>query len=254
MASTPTPALPATGSPSRRELRIYMHSPLLYWWPVWAVGFLMAAWTALDNYHMALVPSSAVVEGNSLTVPEGTSPLLTHVHVTPSRIPGAVFVLTILAVLTFGSGWVRGWRAYTFAVAVLAAVLLVSLLHGWDELARWASVFQVHINLGGYLLLSTGLFVLWLVQFFVVDRRRYVEFSFSQVRIHNEIGEEEKVYDTGGIIFEKEQYDWFRRLVGFGAGDLRMRIGGQWQEASNVLHVGRQIDAIETLLRTRDVE
>ena len=62
---------------------------------------------------------------------------------------------------------------------------------------------------------STGLLVLWLVQVFIVDRRRYVVFSMSQVRVHNDIGEQEQVYDTGGIAFEKEQNDWFRRLFGF---------------------------------------
>ena len=31
----------------RKDLRIYAHSPLLYWWPVWFAGFLAAAWTWL---------------------------------------------------------------------------------------------------------------------------------------------------------------------------------------------------------------
>ena len=148
----------------------------------------------------------------------------------------------------------RGWRAYTFAACFVAALLLVSWLEGWDDLARWAAYLHVHINLGGYLVFSTGLLVLWLVQVFIVDRRRYVVFSMSQVRVHNDIGEQEQVYDTGGIAFEKEQNDWFRRIFGFGAGDLRMRVGGQWVEIPNVIHVGRQLAAIERLLRTKDVD
>ena len=38
------------------EIKIYFHSPILYWWPVWAVGLLMALWTSFDNYQMVLVP------------------------------------------------------------------------------------------------------------------------------------------------------------------------------------------------------
>jgi hypothetical protein len=237
-----------------REMRVYMHTGFLYWWPVWAVGFLMAAWTLIENRHMALVPAGTVVEGNALTTPAGTSPVLTPVHMAASRAPGIVFVLTILCVLAFGSGWMRGWRAYTFAATAAAGLLLVSWLDGWDDLARWAAYLQVHINLGGYLILSTGLLVLWLIQLFLVDRQKYVVFSLSQVRVHNAVGEQEQAYDTGGITFEKEQYDWFRRLIGLGAGDLRVRLGGQWIEIPNVIHVGRRLDAIETLLRTKDVD
>ena len=236
------------------ELRVYMHTSLLYWWPVWLVGFMMATWTLIESRHMALVPAGASVEGNTITLPEGSSPILTRTHISASRTPGIAFVLTVLIVLTFGGGWMRGWRAYTFAASLAAALLLVSWLEGWDDLARWAAYLHVHINLGGYLIFSTGLLALWLIQVFIVDRRRYVVFSMSQVRVHNDIGEQEQVYDTGGIAFEKEQNDWFRRLFGFGAGDLRVRVGGQWVEIPNVIHVGRQLEAIEILLRTKDVD
>jgi hypothetical protein len=252
------PAVTAPPQPSReappREMRVYTHTGLLFWWPVWAVGFLMALWTLVENRHMALVSEGAIVQGNLLVAPEGTAPILTPVHVSASKVPGALFVVTILLVLTFGSGWMRGWRAYSFAASAAAALLLVSWLDGWDDLARWATYLHVHINLGGYLVLSTGLFLLWLAQVFVVDRRRYVVFSLSQVRVHNEVGGQEQAYDTGGIAFEKEQYDWFRRLVGFGAGDLRVRVGGQWIEVRNVVHVGRRLNGIERLLRTKDVD
>jgi hypothetical protein len=35
---------------------------------------------------------------------------------------------------------------------------------------------------------------------------------------------------------------------------LRVRIGGQWIDVRNVVHVGRRLDAIERLLRTKDVD
>lgn len=246
---------PRVNQTHAHELRVFRHSWLVYWWPVWGVGYVMAAWTLLDNQHMVLVPQGTGVQGTSLTVPDGSTPLITSAHVSPSRVPGMVFALTLLGVLTFGTGWMWGWRAYTFAAAVAALLMLVNWLEGWDDLARWAAYLTVYINLGGYLVLSTGLFALWLVQVFVVDRRTYVVFSLSQVRVHHAIGEEERVYDTGGVSFEKAPYDWFRWLVGFGAGDLRVRVaGGQVIEIPNVVRVGRQLDAIETLLRTKDVD
>jgi hypothetical protein len=236
------------------ESRVYSHSGLLYWWPVWAVGFAMAAWTLVEDRHMALVPAGTVVVGNTLAVPDGEAAVLTPVHMSASRAPGMVFALTVLAVAAFGGGWMRSWRAYTFVACAAAGLLLVNWLEGWDDLARWAAYLHVHINLGGYLLLSTGLLVLWVTQVRVADRRRYIVFGQSQVLVHHEIGEEEQAYDTVGIAFEKAPYDWFRWVVGFGAGDLRVRVGGQWIEIPNVVRVGPRLAAIERMLRTKDVD
>ena len=249
------PRRPATAAPS--EVAVYMHSDLLYWWPVWAVGFAMAAWTAFGDRHVAVLPHGATVEGSRIVTPDGSEAVLLPLHVSPSRVPGAVFTLTLLAVLAFGTGWMRGWRAFTFLAAAAAAALLVSTLDAWDDLWRWVAYLHVHINLGGYLVLSSAIGVLWAWQFAVADRWTYVVFSPSQVRVQNEIGDEERVYDTGGLVFEKRPYDWFRYVFGFGAGDIRMRVGGAQGpviELANVPHVHRQLRRIQALLRTKDVE
>src|SRR4051812_7534051 len=44
------------------ELRLYGHSNLFYWWPVWAISFLMAGLTSLDGHVMAVVPEGTKVE------------------------------------------------------------------------------------------------------------------------------------------------------------------------------------------------
>ena len=36
-----------------REVHIVAHSMLFYWWPVWAVGLLMAGLTWLDGHRLA---------------------------------------------------------------------------------------------------------------------------------------------------------------------------------------------------------
>ena len=242
-----TAQLKATGAGTtpRSELKVYMHSWLFYWWPLWAIGFAMAGWTLLEDHHVALVPPGSTVEGQTLVVPAAASPLLLDTHLSASPTPGLVFALTLLGLLAFGTGWMWGWRVYTFSATVVAALLLFSWLDAWGTLARWVMYLHVHINLGGYLVMSTGLLAIWLVQVFIVDRRTFVTFSMSQVRIHYAIGEEEKVYDAGGVTLEKAPYDWFRWLVGFGAGDVRVRVSGQLIEIPNVIHVGRRLDAIE---------
>jgi hypothetical protein len=86
--TTATAPVQSSRDASPQELRVYTHTGLLFWWPVWAIGFAMALWTLVENRHMALVTEGAVVKGNVVIAREGTTPLLTPVHVSASRTPG----------------------------------------------------------------------------------------------------------------------------------------------------------------------
>src|SRR5438477_5415323 len=60
MATTSSP-LPTRPDTEPREVRIYSHSALFYWWPVWVCGYLMAIWTAWDGHRLAIVPPHTTV-------------------------------------------------------------------------------------------------------------------------------------------------------------------------------------------------
>ena len=55
MATATSPPT-ATAAPGPREVKLYSHSPIFYWWPVWLVGYLMALLTYLDGGRLAVVP------------------------------------------------------------------------------------------------------------------------------------------------------------------------------------------------------
>src|SRR3954447_20949036 len=61
MATTDRQAVPRTSADEPR-IKIVSHSDLFYWWPVWAVGFLMAFLTHLGGHRMAIVPDGTVAE------------------------------------------------------------------------------------------------------------------------------------------------------------------------------------------------
>ncbi|MGL4549722.1 MAG: hypothetical protein ACRC33_00935 [Gemmataceae bacterium] len=238
------------------ELRIYSHSPVLYWWPVWAVGFLMALWTYLDGHHQLLVPELTVVEGNQIVLPPGGEVFVTGEHVARSRIPGVAFVLTLLAVSVLSHSYLRGPWSLFIGACVIAAVFLVGWLDWWGVLWQWVRLLSVHINLGGYLVISSVLFAFWAFSVFVFDRRTCLMVSTGQVRLRDELGDETKVFDSGSVTFEKRPSDWFRWAVGWGAGDLILRTGGphpQVIEFPNVIGVNRWLHEVEQRLRTRDV-
>jgi hypothetical protein len=254
-AATPTRDISGV-STAQPEVCIYFHSPILYWWPLWAVGFLMAVWTALDNHHMVLVPDGSTIEAARVIAPEGGVVEAPLVHVARSRWPGLVFALTLLIVLYMSNASLRGvWGL--FGIAALAClILLFNWLDWWSPVFRWFRVLRLYFNLGVYLFIAVPVFVAWMATVFLFDRRTYMIFSSGQVRIRDEVGEAEKVYDSGTLSFEKAPYDWLRFLCGFGAGDLQVRVGGPnptYYQLPNVVRVGQKMVKIEERLRTKDV-
>src|SRR6516164_6949566 len=65
MSSQAPKAPAATVQPQSNEIRIVSHSNLFYWWPVWAVGFIMGILTYADGHRMAIVPSDTEVLRNA---------------------------------------------------------------------------------------------------------------------------------------------------------------------------------------------
>jgi hypothetical protein len=60
--STPNPLASPAALAGHSSVKIIGHSALFYWWPVWAVGFLMAFLTYLGGNYMAIVPAGTVAE------------------------------------------------------------------------------------------------------------------------------------------------------------------------------------------------
>ena len=68
-ATPPTPTAPPT-SVAPQEITIVSHSTLFYWWPVWALGFILALLSAFENQVMAVVPAHSVAERGATVVPK----------------------------------------------------------------------------------------------------------------------------------------------------------------------------------------
>src|SRR5262249_11864929 len=61
MSSSPTPPAPVSAPHGPSIIRIYSHSSLFYWWPVWALGFLFALISIFDNTRIIHVPPDVQV-------------------------------------------------------------------------------------------------------------------------------------------------------------------------------------------------
>ena len=274
----PTPPIPVRVAPDARptEVVIISHSPLVYWWPVWAVGFLMAALTWWQDQRIAFVPPGTVAEKgvrlegkgkrDVLIAPEGR-PLPTvsttdelqqpRMRMAQSNNPGIIWAMTLCFVVVVTHIQLRGAWSLVVAGGLGFLIILFAVLGLWDRTLWPLQIIDIHINALGYFSISLFLFVIWLLMFLVLDRLKYMIFTRGRVRVRTVIGEGEKVFDTRGMVFKRHRDDMFRHwLLGFGTADLTVFTSGanaQQIEMPNVLGIGRKLALINTMLQELEV-
>ncbi len=278
MSTAPTtPAPPvATVSDTNREIRVYAHSALFYWWPVWAAGFIMGIMTYIDGGRVAVVPAhtkvavlkdgKAEIDGKMslldgrwvLVAPEGRTlaPEDPHLHMASKKNFGVLFSVVLLLIILITNVPMRGlWSLILILVVVLLSVIF-ALADIWDRILENFQQLQIFINAGGYFFISGILFLIWAFTVFVFDHRTFVAFTSGQVRVALAVGAGDTVYSTDGMTFQKKQDDLFRHwIVGLGSGDLIIHRSNTVQEIDmpNVLFVGSKIREIERLIKEKEV-
>jgi hypothetical protein len=273
MSITPTPPARPPANEDAEELKVISHSNLFYWWPVWAVGFLLSALTAAEDQRLAVVPAGTTVQEVSvhqfdlhLTKPPTASlreaaaaagrdafPLF----VSANKNYGVLYVVVLLLVIFITNTPLRGMWSVLVIAMVLLLSLVLALFHLWEPILESLGHIHIHMTLAGFLVPSAILFLVWVLVVFVFDARRYIVFTQGQIRVHQDIGGSEQVYDATGMTFRKRRSDLFRHWVlGLGSGDLVINTGGaqaQHLELDNVLFVGRKEQQIADLMKLRAV-
>ena len=285
-AVAPVPVVPVTPPPSEEEIarrnvkiRVYGHSTMFYWWPVWLAGFVAAALTYVDGHVMAVVPQGTQMEADRvlpgdarprdvLVAPPGEAvpPLpgarngerSPGLRVAANNNLGVVFVGVLLFVIVVSSYIFRGLVS-VFVVSLLVVVgLTIALFGWWDAILDWLGGLDIRMNAEGYLAISIPLFLIWAFTTFVYDHYTYLIVNRGQVRIRESIGDGEIAVDSGGLLLDKKRNDIFRHwLLGLGAGDLHIKTAGPSNinfELPNVLFIGTKLSRIQDLLREKEVE
>jgi hypothetical protein len=261
---------------------IVSHSTLFYWWPVWAVGFLMAVITAFGGWKMAVVPSKTTfgasasgslevdrqvppAEGNRLAVekqdvlvaPKNAKLVPPRLHTHPSKDLGVLYCALLLLVITITNIPLRGLWSVIIIVFIVFLTIIFALMGLWNRIFEYIDFLDIRINMGGYLFISSVLCIIWCIVVFLFDKQLYMIFTPGQLRVRLEIGEGETAYDTTGMTIQKQRSDLFRHwILGLGSGDLIVRTTGAQAhqfDLPNVLFLGRKVRAIEEMLRARQV-
>jgi len=236
--STQPVGSPVSQTLAAREVRVYSQSMLFYWWPVWAVGYLLALLTWL--------------QGNPTEF--GDSNVMVH----PSRNLGVVFTFTFLLVIFMTHFSVRGVASVAVILGAIALVLLFAYMGWWDDALRALGSLAIFMNLGFYLFFSTSLFLLWALESFILVRFDYYVFRPGQMIHHNVFGGGEETFDTHGMSVIKMRDDLFRHwILGLGSGDIHIATTGARKAefvVHNVLFVGTKLEHIQRLVAMKPDE
>ncbi|MDB5308599.1 MAG: hypothetical protein JWO38_2801 [Gemmataceae bacterium] len=273
---TPPPADPGQ-SPAQRitSIMVYGHSNLLYWWPVWLVSFILAGVTYFEGQQMAVVPKGTVVKHglivdgaphDVLIAPEGTSFGLAReegqaatpgMTVSSNNSLGVLFVATLVVVALASTILLRGLVSLVALVLMITLVVTLALFDLWNDVLLFLGGLDIRMNAAGYLAVGIPLLVAWLLVIFVYDRAHYVVFDQGQIRYVLEVGDNEVALQAEGAVVEKKRNDVFRHwLLGFGTGDLVIRVGGpngQAIELENVINISKKLVLIDKMLKEKAI-
>src|SRR5438874_139705 len=121
-APAPAPATPSRPSPPT-EIKLYSHSTLFYWWPVWLLALILAALTAFQGTTMVIVRDKELAPEDKVKIEkqqDGTDkatlqgpttlaePDKPHLKVTTHRGYGVLFVMILLVVIFITNVPLRG--------------------------------------------------------------------------------------------------------------------------------------------------
>lgn len=270
MATAPAPATPP--APSKpQEVKIYSHSNLFYWWPVWVVGIVLAILTLTQGTVMVVVPSASILGSADTTLKDGKDVKVKavllpadkdfpekeepHLNTSTRKGYGVIFATVLLVVIFITNVPLRGMWSVLIIMAIVMLSIIFALAGWWDKILGAIKLLDIRLNTGGYLFISLGLLLLWLFALFFFDRQIYITFVPGAMKVCLEIGAGEKQYDTMGMNIERERSDIFRHLIlGLGSGDLIIRTSGADRHEfrlNNVLSINHKLSLIEEMQRVR---
>lgn len=143
----PPPAVAPVEPPVReapaehKEIYLYSHSPLVYWWPVWVVGYVMYALTWWYGEPLT-------VGGEAIKVHPGSS-------------LGVLFFLTVFLVVVISNVSVRGYASGMVVMGIITVAVILAYFSFWGPILGWFGDLNVYLNQGAYFWFSTLMLVVW---------------------------------------------------------------------------------------------
>ena len=217
-------------SSSSEPLRIYSHSAIIYWWPIWALGFLFF-----------ILGSFGAEETN-----------------VSDRIMGLTFVFTLIFVIFSTTVRLRGANSVIFGLIVLITFILLATSGLTGALGNFVGSLDVHMSPMFYLVIGIGVFFEWVLMFFGFDRVKYWEIVPGQMHEKVIWGSGNRSENGANAKCHYRSDDFLRhRILGFlfATGDLEIVLndGSIWQ-LHNVARAKSRARRVNELIVMRPID
>jgi len=214
-------------------LRLYSHSTIFYWWPVWLVGLVLGVLTRFSGAEYMNAD-----RGTSLALLSGSG-------------PGILYTGLILLSIFITSVKLRGILSIVLILCMAIALIALAWFNMLDDVVAYIPTLSVHMTAGFYFLVSGTIFILWFLGICLFDRLTYWKISEGELTHVRLIGSGERSYGLRGLSVEHRPDDLLRHVIfGFGSGDLILRTAGDEHEMiylSNVLNANHKRKLIQHL-------
>ena len=212
-----------------QPMKVYTHSPILYWWPIWLLGFV-----------------SYLLQVTDIAGPG-----------TPERMLGLIFVFTLGFVIFSTTVRLRGANSVIFGLILVIGIILLTFANLSGPIARFLG--QLDITMSNMFYLATGIvvFVMWALMIFGFDKVRYWEVVPGQLHERVFWGSGERAESGANARCRYRSDDFLRhRILGLVVtGDIEVTLGdGEVWQMHNVLFAKQKTRRINALIVTRPVD
>ncbi|MCR9196534.1 MAG: hypothetical protein NXH88_17480 [Hyphomonas sp.] len=211
-------------------LKIYTHSPILYWWPIWVLGFVFGF-------------VSMFVGG------EGTE--------AAARVQGQTFVFVLVFVIFSTTVKLRGANSVILGLILLIGAILLATANLSGPIAAFIGGLDIRMSPAFYWFVGASVFIMWAVMIFGFDKVKFYEIAPGQVRERVFWGSGDRAESGANARCKYLKDDFLRhRILGLiVTGDIEITLGdGEVWYLHNVLFAKEKAHRINELIVTRPVD
>ena len=212
------------------ELKVYTHSPILYWWPIWALGLIFGF-------------VSMFVSGDG---PEAAA-----------RVQGQTFVFVLVFVIFSTTVKLRGANSVILGLILAIGGILLATANLSGPIAAFIGGLDIRMSPAFYWFVGITVFLMWTIMIFGFDKVKFYEFSPGQVRERVFWGSGDRAESGANARCRYLKDDFLRhRMLGLVVtGDIEITLGdGEVWYLHNVLFAKQKANRINELIVTRPVD
>ncbi len=214
---------------SMGALKVYTHSPILYWWPVWLLGLLFFFF-----------------QGSGLADAEAAA-----------RVQGQTFVFVLVFIIFSTTVRLRGANSVILGLMLAIGAILLFTANLYEPIARFIGSLDIRMSASFYGFMGISVLLIWCIMIFGFDRVKYYEIVPGQ--LHEKViwgtGDRAESGANARCIYKKDDFLRHRMLGLVITGDIEITLGdGEVWYLHNVLFAKQRAARINELIVTRPVD